>query len=330
MVSQPQRIVTGIRATGHLHLGNYFGALKTCIELQERKSFERYLFIADYHTLTTETDAHKVRRQVLDVGRELLAAGIEPEKTTLYLQSAVEEIAELGYLLANVAFKGELERVATFKEKARKQPDNVNLALLSYPVLMSADVLGLGADKVPVGDDQTQHMELMRDFSHRFNHRYGQTFTEPTIYSKTTLRVPALDGSGKMGKSEGNALSLLATDEEIEKAIKQAPTDTGKGTLKPGAKALFELVELFDRNLARRYQLQRKEGTIRYTELKADLVGLLKDLIGPIRKRADSITDRHVLKVLRAGSTKVKPLYKQTLARARTHMGLLNPLQELR
>jgi tryptophanyl-tRNA synthetase len=325
-----KRIVTGVRATGPLHIGNYFGALKHIIELQSEPNTERYLFIADYHTLTTVTNPRQLQKQVLELGKELLAVGIDPKKTTIFLQSGVPEIAELSYLLGNVALKGELERVATFKEKARRQPQNVNLALLMYPALMAADVLGIEATDVPVGEDQYQHMEMVRDFAKRFNQRYAPTFVVPRIYRHDRRRVQALDGSGKMGKSEGNTIGFMTSKDEIERIIRAAPTDSGKGPLTPEVEALLEFMGLFDESLQAKYRTQRKNGTIQYSELKRDLFEAVDGFIAPIRKRAHSVTEREVLTLLRKGCTAVTPLYAAVLERARVHMGLLPSMREHR
>ncbi len=328
MKGTTKRIVTGVRATGPLHIGNYFGALKQVVELQTEHKTERYLFIADYHTLTTVTDPKLLQKQVLDLGRELIAVGIEPSKTTLFLQSGVPEVAELSYLLGNVAFKGELERVATFKEKARRQSQNVNLALLTYPVLMAADVLGIEATDVPVGEDQYQHMEMVRDFAQRFNQRYAPTFVVPRIFRHDRRRVQALDGSGKMGKSERNTITLTSSKEEIEKIVHAAATDSGMGPLTTPVKALLDFAGLFSEELERKYRQQRSVGTIRYSQFKRDLFEIVWEFIAPIRKRAHSVTEREVLALLRKGCAAVTPVYASVLKKARVHMGLLPSLRE--
>ena len=225
-----EKIVSGIRPTGNLHLGNYFGAVKNFLRLQEEHNC--YFFIADYHSLTTHPTPDDLAGNVKNVLVEYLACGLDPEKVTIYLQSDVEEVAEL-YLLMNMnAYMGELQRVASFKEKARKQPDNINAGLLTYPVLMAADILLHRASKVPVGKDQQQHLEMTRTYARRFNQMYKtQYFPEPEAYNfgKTLVKVPGLDGSGKMGKSEsGNNAIFLADDLKVtRKKIMRAVTDAG-------------------------------------------------------------------------------------------------------
>ena len=221
-------VLSGIRSTGKLHLCNYYGALRNFIRMQEENRC--YFFIADLHSLTTHPDPKMLHENVKNVLVDYLAAGIDPEKSVIYVQSDVKETIEL-YLYLNMhAYLGELSKTASFKEKARKQPDNVNAGLLTYPALMAADILVHRADKVPVGKDQEQHLEMTRRFARRFNNFYGvDYFKEPVAYNfgEELVKIPGLDGSGKMGKSEGNAIYLSDTPKEIEKKVKRALPDSG-------------------------------------------------------------------------------------------------------
>src|SRR3954469_10328507 len=223
-------VVSGIRSTGNLHLGNYFGAIKNFLKMQHE--YNCYFFIADYHSLTTHPHPADLHTNVKQVLVEYLACGIDPEVATIYIQSDLPEIAEL-YLLLNMnAYVGELERATTFKEKIRKHPDNVNSGLLTYPVLMAADILIHRALKVPVGKDQEQHLEFARQFGNRFNRMYkSELFPEPYAFNYGTnlVKIPGLDGSGKMGKSEGegNAIFLSDTPDAIRKKVMRAVTDSG-------------------------------------------------------------------------------------------------------
>lgn len=221
-------VVSGIRSTGHLHLGNYFGALRNFVRMQEE--FNCYFFIADLHSLTTHPTSKELHGSVKQVMAEYLAAGLDPQKCTLYVQSDVPEVVEL-YLFLNMnAYLGELQRCTSFKEKIRKQPENVNAGLLTYPTLMAADILIHRANIVPVGKDQEQHLEMTRTFGNRFNRMYGcEVFPEPAAYRHEALlvKIPGLDGSGKMGKSEGNAIYLSDSPEVIRKKVKKAVSDSG-------------------------------------------------------------------------------------------------------
>ena len=225
-----ERVVSGIRSTGSLHLGNYFGALKNFIKMQHE--YDCFFFIADYHSLTTHPTPEDFHSNVKQVLVEYLACGLDPEAATLYIQSDVPEIAEL-YLFFNMnAYVGELERVTSFKEKIRNQPDNINAGLLTYPTLMAADILIHRATKVPVGKDQEQHLEMARQFGNRFNRLYKTNlFPEPYAfnYGTSLVKIPGLDGSGKMGKSEGegNAIFLADSPEIIRKKVMRAVTDSG-------------------------------------------------------------------------------------------------------
>ena len=222
-------VVSGIRSTGHLHLGNYFGAIQNYVKMQE--THDCYFFVADYHSLTTHPDPKDLKQNVFRVVAENIASGLDPEQVALYAQSDVPEIPELYLMLNMTAYVGELEKVPTFKDKVRSQPDNVNAGLLTYPVLMAADILIHRAVKVPVGKDQEQHLEMARNFAQRFNSRYGEFFPEPQVFrsNQDTVKIMSLDGVGKMSKSENvNATIYLSDDDDtIKKKIMKAKTDAG-------------------------------------------------------------------------------------------------------
>src|SRR5215203_5003318 len=222
-------VVSGIRPTGFLHLGNYFGAMRNYVRMQEQ--YDCYFFVADWHSLTTHPDTKELRNSVLRVLAENIAAGLDPQKVCLYVQSSVPEIAELYLLINMLAYKGELEKTVTFKDKVRQQPNNVNAGLLTYPVLQAADILIHRASYVPVGKDQEQHLEMARNFAQRFNHRYTELFPEPQAFNfgKDLIKVPSLDGTGKMSKSENEAATIYLSDsdEMIRKKVMKAKTDSG-------------------------------------------------------------------------------------------------------
>ena len=223
-----ETVLSGIRPTGNLHLGNYFGAVKNFVKMQHENRC--FFFIADYHSLTTHPHPDNLQQSVKQILVEYLACGIDPQTATLYVQSDIPETVEL-YLFLNMnAYLGELERCASFKDKVRQQPNNVNAGLLTYPTLMAADILIHNADKVPVGKDQEQHLEMTRTFANRFNKTYGVNyFKEPKAYNfnQDLIKIPGLDGSTKMGKSTGNAIYLIDEPEVIRKKIMKAKTDMG-------------------------------------------------------------------------------------------------------
>src|ERR1700753_3404965 len=246
-----ETVVSGIRSTGNLHLGNYYGAIQNFVKMQHE--YNCFFFIADLHSLTTHPTPANLHTNVKNVLVEYLAAGIDPEQATIYVQSDVPEVTEL-YLYLNMnAYMGELERSTSFKDKVRSQPDNVNAGLLTYPVLMAADILIHRATKVPVGKDQEQHLEMARTFANRFNRLYNnEYFPEPYAFSfgKNLVKIPGLDGKGKMGKSEGegNAVYLSDEPEVIRKKVMRAVTDGGatvENRQKPyESKNLFDLMKV--------------------------------------------------------------------------------------
>ncbi|MBA2407523.1 MAG: tryptophan--tRNA ligase, partial [Chitinophagales bacterium] len=269
-------VVSGIRPTGNLHLGNYFGAVRNFIKMQE--DYNSFFFVADYHSLTTHphpADLHSSVRQVI---AEYLACGLDPDKCTLYIQSDVPETTELYLLLNMLAYVGELERSTSFKDKIRMQPDNVNAGLLTYPVLMAADIIIHRAHKVPVGKDQQQHLEMTRNFVNRFNHLYGvDYFPEPQAFnfSGELIKVLGLDGSGKMGKSEGegNAIFLVDEPEAIRKKVMRAVTDSGPvepNQPKPDAiENIFTLMKLVSEpDTLEHFESTYNKCTIRYGDMK--------------------------------------------------------------
>ncbi|MBD0294287.1 MAG: tryptophan--tRNA ligase, partial [Flavisolibacter sp.] len=250
MQQEKEIVVSGIRPTGLLHLGNYFGALRNYVRMQEQ--YKCYFFVADWHSLTTHPDTKELRHSVLRVLAENIASGLDPQKACLFVQSSVPQIAELYLLLNMLAYKGELEKTTTFKDKVRLQPDNVNAGLLTYPVLQAADILIHRAKYVPVGKDQEQHLEMARNFAQRFNYRYGNVFPEPQAFNfgAELVKVPSLDGVGKMSKSENQFATLYLADDDvlIRKKVMRAKTDTGptepNSTMPDYIQNLFSLMSL--------------------------------------------------------------------------------------
>lgn len=286
-----ERVVSGIRPTGNLHLGNYFGAVKSFVEMQN--NYDCLFFIADWHSLTTHPKPENIQESARTILAEYLACGLDPEKAKIYVQSDVKETLEL-YLFLNMnMYLGELERVTTFKEKARKQPDNVNAGLLTYPTLMAADILQHRAVKVPVGKDQEQNMEMARKCARRFNHIYGvEFFPEPQnfYFNATALKVPGLDGSGKMGKSEGNCIYLRDDDKTITKKVMKAVTDNGPqvpNSEKPEViENLFTFLKISSTQETYDYFNEKwNDCTLRYGDLKKQIAADLCATIAPIRER---------------------------------------------
>jgi tryptophanyl-tRNA synthetase len=312
-----------------LHLGNYFGAVKSFLAMQYE--YQCFFFIADWHSLTTHPKPADLRKSVNTILAEYLACGLDPEKATVYVQSDVREVAEL-YLYLNMnAYLGELERVPTFKEKVRAQPDSVNAGLLTYPSLMAADIIIHRAVKVPVGKDQEQHIELSRKFARRFNQIYGvDFFPEPASFhfSEKAVKVPGLDGSGKMGKSEGNAIYLADDEKTIRNKVMRAVTDSGPtepDSEKPEPiQNLFTLMEIVsDKETYNFFNDKYKTCEIRYGDMKKQLAADINAYCAPIRERIrDIIADETYLKkVVRAGAEKASASASKTLSEVRRIIG---------
>jgi tryptophanyl-tRNA synthetase len=324
-------VVSGIRSTGFLHIGNYFGAMRNYVRMQEE--YDCYFFVADWHALTTHPDTKLLRDSVLRVLAENIAAGLDPNKVCLYAQSSIPEIAELYLLLNMLAYKGELEKTTTFKDKVRLQPDNVNSGLLTYPVLMSADILIHRAKYVPVGKDQEQHLEMARNFAQRFNHRYGELFPEPQAFNfgNQLLKVPSLDGAGKMSKSENQYATLYLADDDdlIRKKVMKAKTDSGptepNSQMPDYIQNIFQLMSLVsDESTVNKFTEDFNKASIRYGDMKKQLAEDMVKFIAPIREKANAIRKDEALlkKILKEGEERSRDSANKTIEATRKAMGL--------
>lgn len=322
-------VVSGIRSTGNLHLGNYFGMVRNAVKMQHENNC--YFFIADYHSLTTHPNPDDLHANIKQVLAEYLACGIDPEVATLFIQSDVPEVCEL-YLLLNMnAYKGELERTASFKEKVRKNPDNVNAGLLTYPVLMAADIIIHRANKVPVGKDQEQHLEITRRFARRFNQMYGvDYFPEPDAYNfgSQLIKIPGLDGSGKMGKSEGNGIFLFDEPKAIRKKLMSAVTDAGPTAMnqEPSepVKNLFSIMEVMsDPSTLEFFKEKHAACEIRYGDLKKQLAEDIIAFTTPVRDRITEILadPAYLRTVVSRGAEKARESAGKTIKEVREIIG---------
>lgn len=324
-------VMSGIRSTGFLHLGSYFGAIRNYVRMQEE--YKCFFMVADLHSLTTHPETKKLKSNVYRVLAENIACGLDPEKATVYCQSHVPETGELYLYLNMLAYKGELEKTTTFKDKARQHPQNINAGLLTYPVLQAADILLHRAKLVPVGKDQEQHLEMSRNFANRFNHRYGDIFPEPYAFNfgEELVKVPALDGSGKMSKSENQYATIYLSDDDdiIRKKIKKAITDVlpaEKNSPKtPYIQNLFSLLELVsDKEVIRKFDEDYSNLTIRYGDLKEQLTEDMIRFVAPIREKAKTIyNDEDYLKqVMAKGAMKARESATKTMDLVKRAMGL--------
>ncbi len=322
-------VLSGIRSTGHLHLGNYFGALRNYIKMQNE--YNCFFFIADLHSLTTHPHPDDFHSGVKTILAEYLASGLDPQKSAIFIQSDVPEIVELYVLLNMIAYKGELERTASFKEKVRKNPDNVNAGLLTYPVLMAADILVHRAHKVPVGKDQEQHLEIARLLARRFNNLYGaEVFPEPQAFNfgSDLVKVPGLDGSGKMGKSEGNGIYLYDDEKTIHKKVMKAVTDAGptepNSKMPEAVENLFTLLKIVsEKEIVEHFVNAYNNCSIRYGDLKKQLAADICRHTLPIRERIDDISSdsEYLKRVVRDGRDRARASASATLAEAKKAVG---------
>ena len=324
-------VVSGIRPTGNLHLGNYFGALRNFISMQNEHNC--YFFIADYHSLTTHPTPQDLHGNVRQILVEYLAAGLDPEKSTLYVQSDVPQIIEL-YLFLNMnAYIGELERCTSFKDKIRQNPQNINAGLLTYPTLMAADILLHRATKVPVGKDQEQHLEMTRTFANRFNRMYNvDYFPEPQAFNfgNELIKIPGLNGSGKMGKSEGegNAIYLADEPEAIRKKVMKAVTDSGPtmpNQEKPEViKNIFQLMHVVSAPETFNYfDEMYNTCQIRYGDMKKQLAEDMILFTAPFREKIKEISadEAYVSRAARIGKEKAQESASKTVSEIREIIG---------
>lgn len=324
--------MSGLRPTGFLHLGNYFGAVKNYVRLQNE--FECFFMVADLHSLTTHPDTRELKNHVSRVLAENIACGLDPDKVALYCQSHVFETSELYLYLNMLAYVGELEKTTTFKDKVRQHPQNVNAGLLTYPVLQAADILLHRASFVPVGKDQEQHLEMARNFAVRFNHRYGEGILPQPVafnYGDELVKVPSLDGTGKMSKSENQnaALYLSDSDKQITDKIKKAKTDSGPtepGTPKPDyIQNIFHLMKLVsDPATLDHFEEAYNSCSIRYGDMKKQLAEDMIAFIAPIREKAEGIrtNEKYLREIMEKGAEKARKSAGETMDLLRGAMGL--------
>ncbi len=322
-------VLSGIRPTGNLHLGNYYGAVRSFVKMQYE--YNCLFFIADWHSLTTHPTPENIQNSARTILAEYLACGLDPEKATIYVQSDVPETLEL-YLYFNMnTYLGELGRVTTFKEKARQQPDNVNAGLFTYPTLMAADILQHRAKYVPVGKDQEQNMEIARKCARRFNNIYKtELFPEPQNYyfGAEALKVPGLDGTGKMGKSDGNCIYLCDEEKVVRKKVMRAVTDNGPQSLnseKPEViENLFKMMSIVsDAETVKYFDEKWNDCTLRYGDMKKQLAEDMVKVLNPIRERIQEFSANTELldKIARQGAERARESASATLKEVRKIIG---------
>ena len=318
-----KRILSGMRPTGRFHLGNYFGAARNWVQLQDE--YECYYMVADYHGLTSQPRATDFEGSLIDLAADMMAVGVKPE--SIYLQSAVPEVAELFLLFTMVTPYGWVQRVPTFKEMARHQPDNVNMGLFSYPVLQAADILLVKGDAVPVGQDQDAHIEMARETARRFNKIYGPVFPEPATLRTETPKILGTDGKNKMSKSLGNIIGVTVPPDEIRKQVLSMVTDTKRiYRSQPGhpktcnVDALYKV--FFPDDWQHYWDLCRK-AEIGCHDKKKILAERIIEIFAPFREARAELSDDAIRGNLRRGSERAREIARATVAEARHAVGLL-------
>jgi len=319
---------SGIQPSGRLHVGNYLGAIRQWIGLQEQ--YEPVFGIVDYHAMTARFDPSEMRGRVVDAAASYLAAGLDPEKSIVMIQSDVKEHTELAWILNCVTPMGRLSRIPTFKEKVRQNPGNVNMGLFGYPVLMAADILLYRSEIVPVGEDQVPHLEFTREVARRFNAAFGETFPEPAEVLSKGARILGLDGANKMSKSLDNCIYLDDSDDAIEKKIATAMTDPArKRRSDPGNPEICNVYS-YHRIFSTPEELDHcadgcRTAAIGCLDCKKILIEHLQDIIGPVRERRNQLLTRpdDILAILRDGAERARRIAEATMADVRARIGIV-------
>lgn len=325
-----QRVFSGTRATGRLHLGNYLGAVKGYIELQNRDDLDCIYMAVDLHTITTPYNHRELNQATRNIIIDYLAAGLDPEKSIITAQSLVWEHAFLAFLFSSVMSMYRMQHLPTFKDKVKQHPDSVTMALLNYPVLMAADILLYKANLVPAGIDQEPHIEVSREVARKMNETYKTDFPEPKRFTTPGEYVPSLKGEGKMSKSiDGSFINLTDDLETIKKRLAQAPTDSGQGKVIPekgGVANLLTLVELFQgKNLKQEYEAAYLGSGLRFGELKKSLAEAIFDELSPIQAKHRALTANPKLvdEIIHEGAKKAGSIASRTIEQVRAKMGFL-------
>lgn len=325
-----KRVFSGTRATGRLHLGNYLGAVKGYLELQNDPEYETIYMVMDLHAITTPYDKEKLRENTRNVIMDYLACGLDREKSIISAQSLIPEHAYLANIFSSVVTIARMQHLPTFKEKIKQHPDNVSMGLLNYPILMAADILLYKAGLVPVGIDQEPHLEVAREIARKMNEKYGTDFPEPQRFATKGGYVPSLLGEGKMSKSvEGSYINLTDSKEEISRKLARMPTESGRGGGEIPDKGpvanLFALLKLFDEYTYERFEKDYKDGAISFHSLKEALVGLISKELEPIQKQRKFFEENpaEVDRIINEGAEKASKIAKETIKEVKEKMGFI-------
>ena len=323
-----KRVLSGIRATGRLHIGNYYGAVKGMLKLQENNQYETLYMVADLHTLTTPYKVEELKTNRKEIVIDYLAAGINPEKSIIFFQSDVKEHTELAFLLSTTMTISRMQHLPTYKDKVKQYPKDNTIALLNYPILMAADILLYKASLVPVGIDQEPHLEVAREIAKKMNSIYKTDFPEPVRFQTDGDYIPSLTGQGKMSKTvEGSYINLTDNLEEIEKKIAKIPTDSGNGKLddaSEGVKVLFLLIGLFEGN-DKKKEIEKKYETtgLKYNDLKKTLAKTIFDELFPFQEKRNKLIkdEEYIKKIVNDGAIKAQNIAIRTIEEVKSKMG---------
>lgn len=325
-MSNKKRVLSGIRATGRLHLGNYLGAVKGMLALQDDQSYETLYMVADTHTLTTPYKVEELRQNRREVIIDYLAAGLDPHKSILFQQSEVNQHIELSFYFSAVTTIAKMQHLPTFKDKVKQHPQHATMALLNYPILMAADILVYKAQLVPVGIDQEPHLEVTREIARAMNQTYGTNFPEPKRFATEGEYIPSLSGEGKMSKSvEGSYITLTDTKDQISKKVRSVPTATvAGGEMVGGVKTLFTLLKLMNPNEVEHFQKQFKDGTLRFVELKDAVTQSIVDTLSPLQQKRAELLEQpdKIDRIIQEGNEAAATLARQTVKEVKEKMGL--------
>lgn len=325
--AQKKRVLSGIRATGRLHLGNYLGAVKGMFELQNNPQYETLYMVADVHTITTPYSIDELRKNRREIIIDYLAAGLDPQKSIIFQQADVPEHIELAFYFSSVVSIGKMQDLPTFKDKVRQHPKHTTMALLNYPILMAADILIYKAGLVPVGIDQEPHLEIAREIARRMNQQYGTDFPEPKRFATKGEYVPSLKGEGKMGKSiEGSYINLTDSVDEVRKKVRSIPTATQSGgEMGPGVKALFTIADLFIPEEVDKYKSDYQKGTLQFSAMKDAVSAGISRELKPFQEKRNQIRSNQAFvdRVIIEGREKARVIAKKTVHEVKDKMGLL-------
>jgi tryptophanyl-tRNA synthetase len=324
--SMKKRVLSGIRATGRLHLGNYLGAVKGMLELQENPDYETLYMVADLHTVTTPYDVEELKANRREVYLEYLACGLDPKKSIIFFQSDVPEHTELAFYFSSVATIARMQHLPTYKDKVKQYPQDNTMALLNYPLLMSADILIYKANFVPVGIDQEPHLEVAREIARKMNDKYGLSFPEPKRFASEGEYIPSLKGEGKMSKSvEGSFINLTDSFEEVQKKVRSMPTATvAGGEMNAGIKALFTLADIYLSESVGEYKKKFEAGTLQFSDLKDSLAQAIFEKLKPIQNKRIELeaNPEYIAQLIQEGARKAREIASQTVAEVKNAMGL--------